>query len=107
MANENQETRLKVAVSKNGNEYTFSLNGRLNTFTALDLEEQVEKVLPKAEKLIFDLGSLQYLSSAGLRVLLGAAQEIDVKGGMVIRNLTPGVKMVFDVTGFSNAFTFE
>ena len=49
MVNENQETRLKVAVSQNGNEYTFSLNGRLDTFTALDLEEQVEKVLPKAE----------------------------------------------------------
>ncbi len=107
MANTDRNARLKITVRQDGTEYTLSLNGRLDTLTSPDLEEQVEKVLPNAEKLVFDLGGLQYISSAGLRVLLCAAQEMENKGGMVLRDLTPGVKSVFDVTGFSSAFTLE
>lgn len=102
-----QAGNLKITMTQEGAEYTFLVDGRLDTLTSPDLEDQVEEVLPQAEKLIFDLGKLEYISSAGLRVLLGAAQEMEDKGEMVIRNLTPPVKEVFDVTGFSNAFNFE
>lgn len=102
-----QAGNLKITMTQEGAEYTFLVDGRLDTLTSPDLEDQVEEVLPQAEKLIFDLGKLEYISSAGLRVLLGAAQEMEDKGEMVICNLTPPVKEVFDVTGFSNAFNFE
>ena len=102
-----QAGNLKITMTQEGAEYTFLVDGRLDTLTSPDLEDQVEEVLPQAEKLIFDLGKLEYISSAGLRVLLGAAQEMEDKGEMVIRNLTQPVKEVFDVTGFSNAFNFE
>ena len=60
-----------------------------------------------AEKLIFDFGGLLYISSAGLRVLLGAVQQMEGKGEMIVRNLSPEVRDVFDLTGFSRLFTIE
>ena len=105
--NANNESRLKITMNQNGAEYTFLLDGRLDTLTSPDLEDQVEAVLGQAEKIIFDLGKLKYISSAGLRVLLGAAQEMEEKGEMILRNLTKPVLEVFDVTGFSDAFQIE
>ena len=105
--NMDNESKLKVALTQDGEEYTFTLEGRLNTLTSPDLEEQVEAVLESAKKMIFDLAKLEYISSAGLRVLLGAAQELEDRGEVVVRNLTNSVREVFDVTGFSDAFTVE
>lgn len=105
--NQENESRLKIAMSRDGAEITFTLAGRLDTLTSPDLEDQVEEVLGEAEKLIFDLGELEYISSAGLRVLLGAAQELEDSGEVIVRNLTKPVKEVFDVTGFSDAFEIE
>lgn len=102
-----QNSVLKILVSQNEAEYTFSLIGRLDTLTSPDLEDKLEEVFDDAEKLIFDLSQLEYISSAGLRVLLGASQEMDERGEMVIRNLTEPVQDVFDVTGFSDAFNIE
>ena len=105
--NMDNESKLKVTLTQDGEEYTFTLEGRLNTLTSPDLEEQVEAVLESAKKMIFDLAKLEYISSAGLRVLLGAAQELEDRGEVVVRNLTNSVREVFDVTGFSDAFTVE
>ena len=102
-----QNSVLKILVSQNEAEYTFSLIGRLDTLPSPDLEDKLEEVFDDAEKLIFDLSQLEYISSAGLRVLLGASQEMDERGEMVIRNLTEPVQDVFDVTGFSDAFNIE
>ena len=102
-----QNSVLKILVSQNEAEYTFTLIGRLDTLTSPDLEDKLEEVFDDAEKLIFDLSQLEYISSAGLRVLLGASQEMDERGEMVIRNLTEPVQDVFDVTGFSDAFDIE
>ena len=102
-----QNSVLKILVSQNEAEYTFTLIGRLDTLTSPDLEDKLEDVFDDAEKLIFDLSQLEYISSAGLRVLLGASQEMDERGEMVIRNLTEPVQDVFDVTGFSDAFDIE
>ena len=101
------ENKLKVTMSKDGAEYTFALEGRLDTLTSPDLEDQLEEIYEGAEKLIFDLGKLEYISSAGLRVLLGAAQEMEDRGEMVVCNVTPAVKDVFDVTGFSDTFNIK
>ena len=102
-----RNNNLKITVTKEGTEYTFFLEGRLDTLTSPDLEDQVEEAFQDAERIIFDFEKLDYISSAGLRVLLGAAQEMEDHGEMIVRNLTPAVQEVFDVTGFIEAFNIE
>ena len=106
-AHTNGEPRLKIAMEQDGAEFTFVLEGRLDTLTSPDLEDRVEEVLGQAQKLIFDMGKVEYISSAGLRVLVGAAQELEDSGEVLIRHLTKPVKEVFDVVGFSDAFEIE
>jgi anti-sigma B factor antagonist len=99
---------MNINITRDGNELTVELEGRLDTLTSPDLEEELEDKIEGIEKLVFDLGGLEYISSAGLRVLVGAAHAIDENDGdMVIRNLTVPVRDVFDVTGFSDAFDIE
>ncbi|MBQ7646894.1 MAG: STAS domain-containing protein [Clostridia bacterium] len=98
---------LKIATSKEGGEYTFTLEGRLDTITSPDLQTKINEVVADANKLTLDLAGLEYISSAGLRVLLGAAQEMEEKGDVVVRDLTPPVREVFDLTGFSKLFIIE
>jgi anti-sigma B factor antagonist len=107
VSNMSSKSHLDIEVNKSGAEYTFVLNGRLDTITSPDLDAKVNEVTPDAEKLIFDLTNLEYISSAGLRVLLGATQAMEDKGEMVVRNLTESVKEVFELTGFSRLFAIE
>ncbi len=106
-ANLSSKSYLDIDVKKDGTEYTFLLEGRLDTITSPALESKIDETTPDATKLILDLAKLDYISSAGLRVLLGAAQAMDGKGDMVVRNLTQSVQEVFEVTGFSNLFKIE
>ena len=106
-ANLSSKSSLKIDVKKDGAEYTFLLEGRLDTITSPDLESEINKATPDAAKLILDLAKLDYISSAGLRVLLGAAQAMDGKGDMIVRNLNQSLREVFDLTGFSNLFNIE
>ena len=100
-------SQLKIMVSKNGAEYTFALEGRLDTNTSPELESKVNEVVGDAEKLILDFTKIDYISSAGLRVLLGTAQAMNGKGQMVIRNLSQPVQDIFELTGFSQLFNIE
>lgn len=100
-------SHLDITTAKDGAEYTFLLNGRLDTITSPDLEAKINEAVVDADKLIFDLADVEYISSAGLRVLLGAVQAMEDKGDMVVRNLTRPVREVFDLTGFSNLFIIE
>ena len=100
-------SHLKISTSNTGAEYTFTLEGRLDTITSPDLEAKINEVVGDASKLILDLGNLEYISSAGLRVLLGAVQEMEDKGEMVVRHPTKSVMDVFVLTGFSNLFNIE
>lgn len=106
-SNLSSNSHLDIEVKKNAEEYTFLLEGRLDTITSPDLESKINEVVSDADKLILDLSKLEYISSAGLRVLLGAAQAMDGKGDMVVCNLTQSVKEVFELTGFSNLFNIE
>ena len=99
---------MNINITRNGNELTVTLEGRLDTLTSPDLEDELEDKLDDVEKLVFDFGGLEYISSAGLRVLVGAAQVMDENDGdMVICNLSVPVRDVFDVTGFSDTFDIE
>ena len=106
-SNLSSKSDLDIEVKKDGTKYTIFLDGRLDTITAPDLEAKINEATTDATKLILDLKKLDYISSAGLRVLLGATQAMEDKGEMVVRHLTRSVKEVFDLTGFSRLFNIE
>lgn len=95
---------MNITLNRNGAELTVALEGRLDTLTAPDLEEQLEPELDDVQKLIFDLAGLEYISSAGLRVLLAAQKEMEE---MAVKNVGPAVMDVFEVTGFSDFLNIE
>ena len=105
--NGSTESKLKVSVNKDGDTYTVLVEGRLDTLTSPQLDEEINKIIGDAKKLVLDLGKLAYISSAGLRVLLGAAQQLDGKGEMVLIHVTEAVHEIFDVTGFIQVFNIE
>ena len=106
-ANSKNDGFLKINVTKEGDEYTFFLEGRLSSITSPELDHEINKVIDNAKKLTFDLSELEYISSAGLRVLLGALQNMEDKGETVVRNLTPAVYDIFELTGFKNLFNIK
>ena len=86
---------------------TIALEGRLDTGSAPELEDVLQSSLDGANKLVLDLAKLDYLSSAGLRVLLSAHKRMAGQGGMILRNVGETVKDVFDITGFTDFLTIE
>ena len=91
----------------NGNELSVALEGRLDTATAPQLEAELNQSLSKIEKLVFDFALLEYLSSAGLRVLLGAQKIMNKQGEMIVRNVNETIMEIFEVTGFCDVLTIE
>ena len=91
----------------NGTELVIELEGRLDTVTAPELEAELGKSLDGAESLVLDFSKLEYISSAGLRVLLSAHKTMSAKGGMKITNVNEMVQEVFEVTGFADILTIE
>ena len=91
----------------NGNELTVTLVGRLDTTTAPQLEAEFKQNLGKIEKLVLDFASLEYLSSAGLRVLLAAQKVMNKQGEMIIKNVNDTINEIFEVTGFIDILTIE
>ena len=85
---------------------TLSLEGRLDTVTAPELEKAVTE-LTNADSLLIDLAKLDYISSAGLRVLLAAHKSFSKKGGMTVKNANVVVADIFDVTGFKNILNIQ
>ncbi len=90
-----------------GSTLEISLEGRLDTMTAPDLEAELKQSMDSADQLILDFAKLDYISSAGLRVLLAAHKVMSTKGGMKVRNVNEIVQEVFDVTGFADILDIE
>lgn len=88
-------------------ELTIALDGRLDTTTAPLLEAELKQNVNGVTKLVFDFEKLEYLSSAGLRVLLSAQKVMNKQGEMVICNVNDVISEVFEVTGFSDILTIE
>jgi len=91
----------------NGAELIVTLAGRLDTITAPQLETELKVALPGVEHLVLDFEKLDYLSSAGLRVLLGAQKQMNKQGEMVVRHVNETIAEIFDVTGFCDILTIE
>ena len=86
---------------------TVKLVGRLDTVTAPDLEKELAELIPTISALTLDFEGLDYLSSAGLRVLLNAQKSIGKTGKMIICHVNDVIMDVFDMTGFSSILTIE
>lgn len=98
---------MEITKQAAGEKLTLTLKGRLDTMTAPELEGVLKENLDGVKELVFDFTELEYLSSAGLRVLLGAQKAMSEIGNMAIRNVNEAVMEVFEVTGFTNVFTIE
>lgn len=86
---------------------TLTLTGRLDTTTAPQLEAELKRSIGGVESLVLNFTDLEYLSSAGLRVLLAAQKVMNKQGKMVIRNVNETISEVFEITGFSDILTIE
>lgn len=98
---------LNIEKELNEKEFTVRLEGRLDTMTAPQLETEIKEILAQVESLVFDFAGLEYISSAGLRVLLSAQKIMMRQGTMVVKNCSEEVKEIFEVTGFSDILTIE
>jgi anti-sigma B factor antagonist len=98
---------LNIIKEQNDKNLVVALDGRLDTNTSPNLEEELKATLPSVEDLVFDLTKLEYISSAGLRVLLSAQKTMNKQGSMVVKNVSEEVKEIFEVTGFSDILTIE
>ena len=98
-----------MTIEKNisGAELTIALAGRLDTTTAPQLEAELKTALDGVESLVLDFEKLDYLSSAGLRVLLAAQKQMNKQGEMVVRHVNETIAEVFEVTGFCDILTIE
>lgn len=98
-----------MTIEKNltGNALTLTVSGRLDTTTAPQLENELKASLEGVEKLTLDFAGLDYLSSAGLRVLLGAQKVMNKQGAMVVRSVNETIAEIFEVTGFCDILTIE
>jgi anti-sigma B factor antagonist len=99
---------MEIKISTNGTEKIVKIEGRLDTTTAPQLEKELADQFEGTKKLVLDFENLQYISSAGLRVLLSTQKKINAQGAsMVIRNVNDMIMDVLDVTGFLDILTVE
>ena len=102
-----EEKMLNINKEENGTNLTVSLEGRLDTTTAPQFEGELTSSLDGKTEVVLDLAKLEYISSAGLRVLLSAQKTMNKQGTMVLKNVSDEVKEIFEVTGFSDILTIE
>ena len=98
---------MTIEKQKNGTQLSLKLGGRLDTTTAPQLENELKQNMNGVENLILDFHALEYLSSAGLRVLLVAQKAMNKQGKMVIQNVNQTIMEIFEITGFSDILTIE
>ena len=98
---------LNIEKNKNGTDFAIALEGRLDTTTAPQLEKELKEDVNGVTELTFDFAKLEYISSAGLRVLLSSQKIMNKQGHMVIRNVNDDIMEIFEVTGFSDILDIE
>ena len=98
---------MTIDKKKEGNRLVLAVSGRLDTMTAPELESVIKDNMDGVEEPILDFKDLEYISSAGLRVVLGARKAMGDKGSFAVRNLCSDVREIFDITGFSDIITIE
>lgn len=96
---------MEIKKNQEGTKLNIALEGRLDTTTAPQLENELKSSMDGITDMSFDFGELEYISSAGLRVLLSAQKVMNKQGKMVIKNVNESIMDVFEVTGFVDILT--
>ena len=91
----------------NGTAAVLKINGRLDTTTAPELEATIDSTVAGVKELVLDCGALEYVSSAGLRVILKAQKLMNAQGNMKLTHVNETIMEVFDITGFADILTIE
>ena len=91
----------------NGESATLIVSGRLDTQTAPELENELDALFSEIKELTFDMTNLEYVSSAGLRVILKAQKAMNIQGSMKLTGVNDSIMEVFDITGFLDILTIE
>ena len=98
---------LNIAKNTKETELTVALTGRLDTVTAPELEKELKASLDGVTALTIDMAALEYISSAGLRVLLSAQKTMNKQGEMKVVHVGETIMEIFEVTGFSDILSIE
>ena len=98
---------MNIKKTPNGSTLTITVEGRLDTVTAPDLEKEINASIADVKELILDFAGLDYISSAGLRVLLSAQKNMAAQGSMKVVHVNDVVNEVFNITGFCDILTIE
>ena len=98
---------MTIEIKKNAKETTIEIVGRLDTITAPVLENTINENMEDMDSLVLDLKGLEYISSAGLRVLLGAQKKMQKIGSMKLTGVCEAVMEVFEMTGFADILDIE
>ena len=94
-------------VSNEGDVYTIAITGRIDTISSPELEEEFNRIEPRAEKVIFDMTEVDYISSAGIRTIVAIHRRMVSKDGLVLRGLRKNVRAIINMTGISKVLTIE
>ena len=98
---------MTIEIKRNAEEIVIELVGRLDTTTAPALDKTISNDIEDTAHLVLDFKRLEYISSAGLRVLLGAQKRMQKNGAMKVMNVCEEVMEVFEMTGFADILTIE
>ena len=98
---------MNITTQKNNGSLTVSIEGRLDTATSPELDAELKAQFPEITELIIDMEKLEYLSSAGLGVLLSAQKIMNKQGSMTVKNVNETIMEIFEITGFSDILTIE
>ncbi len=96
---------MNIVVTENGTAITLALSGRLDTLSSPELSTAINSALEKSSQLILDFTDLDYISSAGLRVLLTAQKQLSGNGSLTLAHVNSTVQDILDMTGFSDILT--
>lgn len=98
---------MNITKNQNGELLEMALEGRLDTVTSPKLEKELSTSLNGIKELVFDFAKLEYVSSAGLRVLLTAQKVMNTQGSMKVCHVNANIMEVFEITGFADVLTIE
>ena len=98
---------MNIKKKKDGSTLTVAISGRIDTVTAPEADASINESLDGAESLVLDFTNVDYISSAGLRMLLSLQKKMMKKGGMKLVGVNDAVNDVFEVTGFDEILTYE
>ena len=98
---------MTIEIKRNATETVIELAGRLDTTTAPALDKTINDDIGDTKNLVIDIKGLEYISSAGLRVLLGAQKKMQKIGSIKVINVSEAVMKIFDMTGFGEILTSE